>query len=146
MAAVYLTSADIDALVGTDVRTALFVDDTGNTHLARCIQLASAVIKSAAHRAGYTGLGDTTTDEQVIAATLGQFLVLMYNRKQQRVPPEFFEVVNMATEIREGRLPLLGLTASTTSAAAGGAAFSETNSSVSGARYNPLSRERLDVY
>lgn len=149
MAASYLTTADVDAVIS--VRTRLFEDTSPGdgsgysaTFFTRAVELASAIVKSAAHSAGYTSLGDSTTDEQVIAATLGQFLVIAYNRKQQAVPPEFFEAVNLATGIRDGSVPLTSLTVSSR-AAVGGVEFSDVSESTS-SRHQVMSRAKLTTY
>ena len=144
--AAYITATDINAAVTSAVRVALFSDDVADAFLDDVIEKASALVKSAAHRAGYTSLGDTTTSQDIKMATLGQFLAVAYNRQQQELPAAFFEHFNMLERIRTGALPLTDLTVNTGSAYAGGAKFSESNSSVTGARYNPFGRQKLTGY
>lgn len=147
MSAAYITAVDVDAFIGQATRSALFNDGNGFTTstFLKVVYNASSLVKAAAHAAGYTSLGDTTTNDTIKTATLGQFLVMAYNRKQQRVPAEFYEQINLTSEIREGRVPIPGMSPSTQDAV-GGVSFSETSTSVSGARYNVFSRGRLDVY
>lgn len=145
MAAAYITATDVNAAITSAVRADLFVDDSGDAFFDDLVQKASELVKSAAHNAGYITLGDTTTSQQIKMATLGQFLMLAYNRKQQALPEAFYEAYNMLERIRNGAIELTDFDASTTSGI-GGAAFTETNSSVTGARYNVFSRSKLDVY
>lgn len=150
MAASYITAGYIDAFIGTVARQEFFDDGSGYdataaTNFNLLIQAASGVVKAAAHNAGYTSLGDTTTDPDVQRATLGQWMAFAYNRKQQRVPGEFFELVNLTTEIREGRTPLTSLSPDTDDAV-GGSTFSETLSTLSGSMHQVLSRSKLEGY
>lgn len=149
MAAAYITVADVDAAITAAVRADLLSDDDdggagAGTFATDLYEKASELVKAAAANAGYS-LSTTTTSQQVKLATLGQFLNLLYNRKQQELPPAFYEAYNMLERIRTGDLELTDYTAST-STGVGGAKFSETNSSISGARYNIFSRTKLSGY
>lgn len=110
MSAAYITTTDVDALIGTDVRQALFTTPTvaySSTHFDRVVELASALVKSAAKNAGYT-LGDTSTDELVKLATLAEFIKMApANRKGIKVGAEFVAQFGGTMEaIRNGSLPL----------------------------------------
>lgn len=148
MAANYLADADINAAIGSELRVALFSDSGGTestTERTRAIEIASAIVKAAVTKAGYS-IGDTTTDDTVIAATLGQFLAIAYGRKGEKVPEQFYSVVNLAEEIKTGKVPLPSL-ALDTSAAVGGVDFSDTSSSSASSRHQVFAlRTKLDVY
>ena len=145
MAASYIDTDVIDAYVGADVRADLFVDDTGGTLITTLIEHASEIVRASAHNAGYTSLGNTTTNVQVILATLGQFLFAAYNRKQQELPERFAVWANHADAIASGALPLVGLTVDDT-AAVGGSKWSSTLSTATRSYHQRLSIHKLSGY
>lgn len=150
MPAAYIDSDDVDAAITAAVRAALFADDSDSgagagTFFTDLIQKASERVKQACHRAGYTSLGNTTTSQQVQRMALAAFLALAYNRQQQQLPEAFYEDFNDIERVRTGQLPITDLT-SVNNAGVGGHKFSETNSSVSGARFNIFARAKLKGY
>ena len=133
MAAAYITSTDVDAMIGLDVRQSLFTTPTvaySSTHFDRVVEIASALVKSAAKNAGYT-LGDTTTDDLVKVATLAEFLkIAPANRKGITVGKAFIEQYGGTMEaIRNGSLPLA--TAPDAAAGVAGSEFSSTTGTAS---------------
>lgn|SRR5574343_386117 len=148
MAANYITSADVDAMIGSGRRQALFTDPGGSyssANFVRVCELASAVVRAAAHEAGYTSLGESTTNDQVILAALGQFLMMSYGRKGEAVPDQFAAAVHLAEAIRSGNVPIVGISPST-GTAIGGSSFTESDADVDGARVQLFSRDEQDVY
>ncbi len=147
MPATYIDTDDVDAVLDSDTRQDLFTPVGGAytaSYFDRSVQLASELVKAAASNAGYT-LGDTTTNETVKLATLGQLLGFAYARRQLELPAQFWGLINLSEAIRTGDVPLVGLTPSE-SAAVGGSGFSTTDSTVTGSREQVFSRSELDVY
>lgn len=109
MAAAYIDSDYVDAMIGADVRAKLFDDGSGYVSSILTVQInaASALIKAAALNAGYT-LGDSTTNDTIKIATFGQFIGLAYNRKGLIPPEEYRSTIAMAEQIRTGVLPIPG--------------------------------------
>lgn len=108
MAAIYIDDDYVDALTGgSDKREAFFNDGGGyqSTYFDQAVLTASARVKSAGEAAGYS-LGDTTTSEIVKEATLGQFLLLMYGRKDRSPPKIYQSYVDMCEAIRLGVIPI----------------------------------------
>ncbi len=140
----YITATDINAVIDDGARQALFTP-TGSSYdsgtFSTCVMHASEIVKAAALNAGYT-LGDTTTNQTVKTATVGQFLALAFARKQQSLPEQFWAMFNMTEGIRTGNIPIPGATPSET-AAIGGSKFSSTDTTVTGSRENLLDRESL---
>lgn len=137
MSASYITAAYIDSFVGADVRAALFTDSAGDysaTILGVQINAASALIKSYAKNSGYD-LGDTTTDDAVMLATLGALLRVAYSRpdKNVAIPENFSE--HPATlaymGILSGDMPILSVTPNK-GAEVGGFQFTESDPDVTG--------------
>lgn len=111
--AAYIDEADVDAMVGADVRTGLFTTaDTvySTAHFTRLVQLASALVRSAAKNAGYT-LGTTTSDDFVKIATLIEFIVMApANRKGLEIGKDFVDRYGtLHAAIAAGNLPLIDI-------------------------------------
>ena len=135
--AVYVTTADVDALIGSDVRKALFSDtddpaDYSSTFFDAQVLMASAVIRSAALNSGYE-TGATTTSDIVKLAALGQLLMMAYGRKSQAIPDQFATAINLAEGIRSGQIPIPDLTP-TARDAVGGNSFTESDPTIEGSR------------
>ena len=148
MAAAYLSTDDVDALIGADVRQALFTTPSvaySSTHFTRVNQMASAIVKSAAKNAGYT-LGDTTTDDVVVTATLAEFIKMApANRKGIAVGKAFVDQYGGTMEaIRSGQLPLGS--GPDTVQGVGGSTFSETDPTAEDTYAPVLSRSNLSGY
>lgn len=110
MAAAYLTVTRVDAVLGADQRAALLSDDNtvagyNSTYFTLINNQASALVKAAARNAGFT-LGDTTTDDIVIQATLGQFIKQACGRKSVAIPEALGYLVEMIVLIADGTLTL----------------------------------------
>ena len=108
MAAIYITDTYVYYLVGGSAKVqSYFNDGSGydSDALDQAILTASERVQSAALAAGYA-LGDTTTSEIVKEATLGQFLLLMYGRKERKPPAVHQTYVDMCEAIRSGLIPI----------------------------------------
>ena len=151
MAAAYLATADVDAAIGATERQVLLSDTEAvggysATYFTAINNRASELAKAMAEKAGYSP-GDTTTDQRLIAATLGLFLVEAYSRKQggeegrKRVAPHLLMAVD---DLRSGKLKLTSTP--TTLGAAGGAQFSESDRTATTNWAPVFSRERLGKY
>ena len=149
MAACYISSSDVDAFIGIVRRQALFNDQVSvgyvDNNFIRITQMASAVVKSAAHNAGYTSLADSSDDDDVKLATIGQFLLMAYGRKGEAVPEQFASAINMAEAIRKGDLELTGLTVNARDAV-GGNKWTESSTSITNAAIQIFSRAQQNVY
>lgn len=137
MAASYIATTDVDAVIGTKERQKLFTDDEAgsaydSTEYDRVVELASELIKVAGKHAGYT-LGDSSTDQSVKLATIGAFLPMAYGRKGLAVPAPLVWMTNLAEAIRRGEYPLTG-TSPDTDHARGGSQFTESSATVTGSR------------
>jgi len=114
----YLTDDYVCALLGDAIVRALFDigsgDDIGaNTSFLETCYSASATIAIALGKAGYTAptsLSDTPTDYFIKEATLGEFVILCYNRPVKRIPlPEGWQYaswMNSRKAILEGEADL----------------------------------------
>jgi hypothetical protein len=134
-AATYITTADVDAQIGTAERQALFTDDAAgssydSTEFDRVVELASAACRVAGKHAGYT-LGTSSTDDSVKLVTLGAFLTMAYGRKGQSVPVALTWLTNLLEGLRLGEYPLTE-TDPDPDHARGGNQFTESTSGVTG--------------
>ena len=148
MAANYIANADINGLIGTARRELLFTEPGGSysaTEQTRCVEIASAIVKSNAHNAGYTGLGDTTTNDQIVALSLRLFLELAYARKGEKVPEGLVTNFPTLDDLRTGKLGLTGL-APAERDAVGGSYFSESSTSVTDASVQVFTRAEQNRY
>lgn len=115
MAASYIDGTYVDSFIGNDAREALFTIPGGTysaTEFTQVVEAASDFVKSCCLAAGYSTIGDTTTDGVVMLATLAQFLLM--------APParKGYDVANKLVEqfgglpsaIRAGTIPLPTLT------------------------------------
>lgn len=148
MSATYITATYIDSFVGADVRAALFTDSAGDyspTILGVQINAASALIKAYAKNSGYD-LGDTTTDDSVMLATLGALMRVAYSRpdKNVAIPEGFGE--HPATlaylGILSGDMPILSATPNV-GAEVGGFQFTESDPDVTDAVVRRTSKTEL---
>lgn len=114
MATDYIAAADVDALIGTKTRQALFTDDDAgssydSTEFDRACELASIIARAACENAGYT-TGTSTTNDMVVVAALAVFLKFAFGRKGQSVPEAFATILDGIPEgVRQGLVPLPGL-------------------------------------
>lgn len=144
MAAAYISETEIAAQITQAKFDGLFSDDSGDIFRDQLIEQASERVRSAAKRAGHA-LGDTTTDQNVVYATMGVFLLLAYGRRDEQLPERFSDMLRTVDKIERGEIALDG--APNTTSAIGGAVFSESNEDTSStARFNPLSREKMAGY
>lgn len=148
MAAAYLSTGDVDAVITAISRQSLFSEDGTvagyvSADFTSANEKASAIVQSAAQNAGYT-LSDTTTDNLVKAATLGQFLQLAYGRKGIPVPAQWAGLVAMKDEIMDGRLPLVA--DPDVRPAVGGYAWSDQSTTSADGRPQIFSRKSLFGY
>lgn len=147
MASLYLSVADVDAAIGSTRRQNLFATETGTYLTAdytRVVQYSSALVKAAAQNAGYS-LGDTTTDDVVVTASLGQFLKMAYGRKGGEVPDQWDSAVALLEAIRTGAVPIPSLTPSTRDGS-GGSVFTESSTSITNSSRQIFSRREQNVY
>jgi hypothetical protein len=146
MAAVrYITTADVDAVMGSDVLAALFTDNGVLSTAARdrALELASTLARASAQNAGYD-LGtqsDGTGVEMAKALALSAFTQLAYGRKQQTPPEATMAIIGALIEAaRTGDLPVPELTADARGAV-GGVRFTDSTSTSS--PYAPVFVGRL---
>jgi hypothetical protein len=136
----YFTSADIAAIMGSDVLGALFTDADvlSTTARDRAMELASTMARASALNAGYE-LGDQndgTGVEMAKAIALSAFVQLAYGRKQQSPPESTMAIIGALIEAaRVGDLPIPDLAASA-QGAVGGVRF--TDSTSVGSRFAPV--------
>lgn len=146
--AAYLTTADVDALIGTNERQAMFSDDNtvagySATYFTALNTFASAIVQSAAKNAGYE-LGATTTDDVVKMATLGQVIAMVYGRKGLPIPSLWQPFVDMRNELLNGNLPLVAEPETITGV--GGFTWSDQSETATDAKPQIFSRSKLDGY
>lgn len=147
MATSYITTTEVDGLIGSARRQALFTPQGGSydsTRFAYVAQLASVAVRIAAKGAGYT-LGDTSTNETVQMAALGQFLLIAYGQKGEKVPEQFAAIVNLTEAIRVGQVKIVGL-APDAYEGVGGAKFTESATSITSSAPRIFSRKEQDLY
>lgn len=148
MAATYITATYIDSFIGADVRAALFTDGSevySATILGVQINAASALIKAYAKNSGYD-LGDTTTDDSVMLATLGALMRVAYSRPDKNIAvPDGFDS-HPATlaymGILSGDMPILSATPNV-GAEVGGFQFTESDPDVTDAVVRRTSKTEL---
>lgn len=146
MAAVrYITTADVDAVMGSDVLAALFTDNGVLSTAARdrALELASTLARASAQNAGYD-LGtqsDGTGVEMAKALALSAFTQLAYGRKQQTPPEATMAIIGALIEAaRVGDLPIPDMTPDARGAV-GGVRFTDSTSTSSA--YTPVFVGRL---
>lgn len=150
MASNYIASASFDAVVGgSALRQELFTP-TGSAYqtaeFVRASELASAFIKSAAHRAGYTGLGDSTTEDNVVLAAIGQLLIMAFPRKRQKVPAGLYQwILDIREDLMTGKLKLPSLTVAEDEGV-GALVFTGHDEDVDGDHAPVFDRDFLDQY
>jgi len=130
--AAYLTTDDVDAIVGATERQSFFTDAGAyNSALFTKINnLASALGQAAAQNAGYSASSD---NDMVKAMTLGAFVRLMYGRKQLEVPKHTLEVLGGLLEgVRVGEVPIPGLSPDAQDAVGGNDISPQSATSASG--------------
>lgn len=112
----YVTTTDVDALIGTDERKALW-DDTAprdgsnfSTSLFnRTVDLASILVQSAAENAGYA-LGATSTNDMVKLATLVVVVPWAFGRRGKSPPDNVLRLAEAVPEaLRVGSLSIPGM-------------------------------------
>ncbi len=141
----YITTADVDAVMGSDVLGALFTD-AGTLDTAardRALELASTLARASAKNAGYD-LGDQsdgTGVEMAKALALSAFVQLAYGRKQQTPPEATMAIIGALIEAaRVGDLPIPDMTPDARGAV-GGVRFTDSTSTSSA--YTPVFVGRL---
>lgn len=147
MAASYVATADVDALIGSERRQALWSNESEvyqSAEYERAVELASEKVRIACKAAGYT-LGDSTTDDSVKLATVGQLLLMGYGRKGERVPDQFAAEVSLMEAIRLGHVHLSS-TAADGFDGVGGSKFSESRTSITTSAPRIFSRKEQDYY
>jgi len=99
---VFVTSGEVDLIIGTGTREALMP----TTQVFEALEVkARALVRSAAKPAGYT-LGDTTDDELIKLATIGQLYMLAGGLRKGIEPPAAVkEAISILDQLREGKLP-----------------------------------------
>jgi hypothetical protein len=125
----WITTAHVDDLIGEDVRLAVSPDDgTFDAHERG----ARARVQSALVHAGYT-VGTTLDDVDEEAADLlrelclGQWVLRAFHgRKGFQVPPSIVDTFHMLAAVRNGDLPITGLTPNTLGGV-GGVGMSDTD-------------------
>jgi len=111
----YLTTADVDALISTEVRQALFTaaaegSTYDSTQFDRAAELASVTARAALENAGYNS-GDATTHDLVVVVALGVFVRMAFGRKGEPVPESIEAAIgNLPEGVRIGEVPVPGLT------------------------------------
>jgi len=112
----YVDTDDVDALIGTSERLALW-DDTAprdgssfSTSLFnRAVDMASVLIQASAENAGYS-IGSTTTNDMVKIATLVVLIPWAYGRRGKPTPANVLELAKGVPEaLRVGALPIPGM-------------------------------------
>ena len=117
----YLNTTIIDAAIGTDTRLAL--TDNDPTTLSQLIALASSVVDAALSNAGHAvPLTDAIADLPGVVhiATLGQFMILAYQRKGLEVPESARTATGILNAIAKGDVPIPGKTPEAQEAVGGG--------------------------
>lgn len=141
----YITTADVDAVMGSDVLGALFTDASVLDTAARdrALELASTLARASAQNAGYD-LGDQsdgTGVEMAKALALSAFVQLAYGRKQQTPPEATMAIIGALIEAaRVGDLPIPDMTPDARGAV-GGVRFTDSTSTSSA--YTPVFVGRL---
>ncbi len=141
----YITTADVDAVMGSDVLGALFTDASVLDTAARdrALELASTLARASAQNAGYE-LGDQsdgTGVEMAKALALSAFVQLAYGRKQQTPPEATMAIIGALIEAaRVGDLPIPDMTPDARGAV-GGVRFTDSTSTSSA--YTPVFVGRL---
>lgn len=145
MAVAYITTAQVNAQITSAKRAALFADDVADAFLNELIEQASVRVQAAAQRAGYT-IGSSTTNEQIVNATMAVFLLMAYGRRDQTLPERFHPDLSLVDRLERGELALVGVTPDA-GAGIGGAIFSEGDEDVDDdARFNPFRRDKMAGY
>lgn len=148
MAAAYIDTTYVDTFIGSDVRQALFTE-VGSTYsssaFTQVVNAASQVVKMAAKNAGYS-LGDTTTDQTVMLATMVEFLKMAPGaRKGFPIAEKLVEEYGGTMEaIRSGNLPLDQDPSAQN--AVGGIVFTNSDETDPTARSAVFTRERFGSY
>ena len=128
MAVSFLTTDDVDAVIGEDVRIALF-SETGtysSDKFDRLSELSSTFARSAMLSAGYRVNDNGDVDDMTKNVTLAVLVRLAYGRRQQEPPPDIIAILTpMANMIISGDLPLPDR-APSIEGAVGGHAWSDT--------------------
>jgi hypothetical protein len=136
MAAALIDTADVDAVIGEDVRQRLFTDSADDgayngTKFTRAVNLASAMANAALENAGYP-VGDSTTNDTVKLLTLSIFVRMAYARKQQAPPEDVVALLGGLPEgVRAGDVPVPGLSPDAQDAV-GGVKFSGSTTTTVG--------------
>ena len=130
----YIDTDDMDALVGEDVRQALFTDESdsgayNSTKFARAAAMATDIVRAACLNAGYADPGTTTSIELLKAATLGAMIDWAFRRRQE-VPGEYAYLIALPEAIRTGEVPVPGLTPDAQNAP-GGVRFTDSSTTSS---------------
>lgn len=104
----YITQSYIEAFLGSEVLTELFTDDGAynSNHVNTVIEAAESRVKQALKAAGYTPPSTTTTDGVIKQATLGQFIIMAYNRptKSLEIPTTFRQYIGVMQALYEGTI------------------------------------------
>lgn len=112
MATSYIATADVNAVIGDDLRQSLFTPEGGSydsTTYDRAVELASIMARSALANAGYS-TGDTTSSDMVTVTALSFFFNIAFSRKKLEVPAGVQAIFNGVPEgVRIGEIPIPGL-------------------------------------
>lgn len=112
MATSYLATADVNAVIGDNVRQALFTEEGGtydSTQYDRAVELASMMARSALENAGYAP-GESTSNDMVTITALSFFLHMAYGRKKMEIPASVSAIFAGVPEgVRVGEVPIPGL-------------------------------------
>lgn len=142
----WIDTDDVDDLITEDVRLAVSPDSaTFDAHERG----ARARVQAALIAAGYT-VGSTLDDVDEEAADLLRELILgqwilraFHGRKGFQIPPAIVDTFHMLRDVRNGELPIPGLTPSTLGGVGGFEASPTTGST---AREQVFSREALKKF
>lgn len=141
----YIDADDIDALLGTATRQDLFATVNGTyvtAWFSNCIIFASELVRVAAFNSGYS---NPSADNAIKVATLGQFMIMAYGRKQKTPPAIFAEMLMVYDKIVKGEFQFPDQTP-TAQDAVGGSSFSETDATQDNSREPIMDRDGLSGF
>lgn len=141
MAVQYITAGEIDLAIGSTMRAALYVNDTGDARLLDTVERASARVEAALTSYGYTMPVPATVPDIVRQATLGIFLEYSYAMENGVEPPWLNDPalaelygIGLADKIQTGAVLVPGMSVND-GAGAGGVVSVPSGKTVSGAAW-----------
>lgn len=148
--AAYIDTADVDAVIGSAERQALF-DDTGvrdgsnysSTLFDRQVELASSIVRGAVISGTGTDPGESTTNDLIKSATIGALLQMAYERRKLEPPEALLAFLGGLPEaIRSGQIEIPGF-AIDEGNGPGGSVWTSDATSSTGVRQPVFNRKKL---